>query len=425
MIELFNVLSIKHGLPYWWVESIVVEYLDCRILGENNKIYQINFEGIKEKELDAAIHKHKIIMSNPVIHNIDKDVLGRFVITSLVGKSKVPLVDKLNDIIPSGMISKDSFRLDLNSLDVVDPKMQIDGYFQVYDEGELWQWKFAEFVIVEGRSYGKWVSEYINLNEFDLITGRFQELYTYATNERLFKEKVNEFYTWLDTLRLPLLEELYRLHLKFKEENGDNKGKISKNITPKISSYEKMTVEDGNIKTMLYAEAIFYELMIENINDLVKILNDSSCSKTYIYNLDNIYKKSTLVLINAAACLESFLNGIGIEYYPDLWEDAEMLNMIGKIKLLLSLNGKVQMFDVGREPFQSISMLVSKRNQLIHFKRQYKTIKINSFNSLTLANQIFDHRFISQLENNLNIFFDLFCKEININKPTWLMNHQT
>ena len=63
-----------------------------------------------------------------------------------------------------------------NPIRVWDPKLSFSSHFQVLEDGQLWQWKIADFVSVQGRSYAKWVSEEINLESLDEVHPRLAEL---------------------------------------------------------------------------------------------------------------------------------------------------------------------------------------------------------------------------------------------------------
>lgn len=76
----------------------------------------------------------------------------------LVSNSIPQLTNEENDMFPGGSLSKNAFPLQANPIDVVDPKLGFSNRFQVFDEGKLWQWEFAEFKTVPGRGFGEWVS---------------------------------------------------------------------------------------------------------------------------------------------------------------------------------------------------------------------------------------------------------------------------
>ena len=123
------------------------------------------------------------------------------------------------------------------------------------DDKQLWQWHFAEFTKVEGRNYGKWTSQEINIELFDMVHDRLAVL----RNNRVrpgepgheqFRKKVEEFYKWLDSIRKPILDNLYQLHLQ-KRKTCINKNKVTTVVPPKLSRFEQFTVRDGEFFQLL------------------------------------------------------------------------------------------------------------------------------------------------------------------------------
>ena len=60
-------VSSKLKLPYWWVESIAIEYLNCREFAEHDEIWSFNFDLISKQELIEAVQTEKIVVSSPII----------------------------------------------------------------------------------------------------------------------------------------------------------------------------------------------------------------------------------------------------------------------------------------------------------------------------------------------------------------------
>lgn len=54
-------VSQKLKLPYWWVESVIIEYLPCRRFVENEKISIFDFE-IFNDELIDTIGQYRVII---------------------------------------------------------------------------------------------------------------------------------------------------------------------------------------------------------------------------------------------------------------------------------------------------------------------------------------------------------------------------
>lgn len=155
MSGLVESVAHKTGLPQWWVEAIAIEYTDCREYAGEEDIWGFNFEKVAEDELMNAVHSQKVVISRGVIfHNVLEEVVITRGIERFVSNVPVPLPKELEDLIPEGPISSYHFPFGVNSIDEWDPKLSLYDYFQVFDDEQIWQWRFAKFTKVKGRQYG-------------------------------------------------------------------------------------------------------------------------------------------------------------------------------------------------------------------------------------------------------------------------------
>ena len=414
----------KMNLPLWWVEAIAIEYTECREYATCDDIWTFNFDKLLEKDLEEAVRSHHVAVYAVLIHNIVPGVYGTRFIRSLHTRIP-PLVEERNDIMPEGLVSEYHFPFLTNSIDVWDPKLGFSRCFQFRDNYKIWQWKIAEFITVKGRHYGKWVSSEIDLGPLNEMQERLKDLRTNRikpgeSSHSEFKKRVVQFYQELDKIRKPILSTLKDIHIK-KRSSIKEYPKVVAGIPPKLSHYEKFTVIENEIHTKLIAAPIFFRGCNQHSTKAKDIYNSAKDDSGLIRKLDEIYQERTSAIIVGQACLEAFINDKGFEHFPKLWElIEEKLSLINKWKLYLILMGKSDIYDFGREPYQSLKLLIKKRNDLIHFKPKYEKVIRKGNKATTNLEKILEKEFVDNLPNRIKQLIKELCKATNLNVPTWI-----
>lgn len=414
----------KMKLPRWWVEAIAIEYTKCREYATGDDIWTFNFDKLLEKDLEEAVRSHHVVVYGILIHNVIPGLYGTRFIRSLHTRIP-PFVEELNDIVPEGLVSEYHFPFLTNSIDVWDPKLSFSRCFQFRDNYKIWQWKIAEFITVKGRHYGKWVSSEIDLEILDEMNTKLIDLRTNIikpgeSGHPEFKKRVVQFYQELDKIRKPILNTLKDIHVK-KRSSIKEYPKVVEGIPPKLSHYEKFTVIENEIHTKLIAAYIFFRGCNQHSTKAEKIYNSAKDDSELIRKLDEIYQERASAIILGQACLEAFINDKGFEHFPKLWKlIEEKLSLINKWKLFLILKGKSDVYDSGREPYQSLKSLINKRNYLIHFKPKYEKVIRKGKKATTNLEKTLEKKFVSNLPNRIKQLIKELCKATNLKVPTWI-----
>lgn len=101
-------ISKKLNLPYWWVESVVVEYFACRRFAYNGKLYQFDFN-LFDDDLVDTIGELKVVIPHYILYqNISPKDLSYRTPRMIVGEYVEPL-DKANLIPDSSTFIFTSF----------------------------------------------------------------------------------------------------------------------------------------------------------------------------------------------------------------------------------------------------------------------------------------------------------------------------
>ena len=410
--------------PAWWLEGLAIEYLPCRKFGVGGNIWTFDFSQITLSQLRELAQQHRVVQYGRLFHNVRPEVLMARMIHKFISPVSLNLVDNITDIQPEGLVSGYHFPFLANSIDVWDPKLSFDDYCQVYDEGKVYQWRVAKFIIVEGRHYGKSVSDFLNLEPFDQITTAYQALASRKVPKddpkfQAFVNSIIEFYKWIEQLRRPVFAELERLHQQWKK-SSPNSEKVTDHEPPILSIFEKFKVEGGNIYTLATMAPLFFRACVHHCRQIKTLRQDMPAKKPDIHNLDQLYQEQAEALICATACLEALVNTIGFERFDSLWPSLENLSIEAKIQTLFHLFGKSAEFNTSIQPYQTLIELVKRRNTLIHFKPHYeKVVNLNS-SSVTKLHKTLDHRFVSTLPTRLTQLIEAICCQCTFQVPSWL-----
>ena len=120
-------VSSRLGLPYWWVESVAIEYLECREFAGGDEIWTFNFELVSETELVKAAESERVVVSGPLIHypQFDRKSMLKSLEKYFMGRED----DDAGEHIVEGLCSKDDFPEEVEFLEFWDPKISFSEYF--------------------------------------------------------------------------------------------------------------------------------------------------------------------------------------------------------------------------------------------------------------------------------------------------------
>ena len=424
MHEIIEAVAQKMKLPSWWVEAITIEYTDCREYATRDEIWTFNFYKLSEYDIEEAVRSHRVVVYGTLMHNVLADVWSARLIERMVSDIPVRLTEEHDDVIAEGLVSDYNFPFIRNPIDVWDPKLSFSSHFQVLDDGHFWQWHIADFVTVEGRNYGKWVSSEIDLESLDQIREKLVSLRNPVIKHGEpghadFKTDVERFYQWLDKLRRPLLSVLEDIHVK-KRHTQVKFPKVTNCELPQLSRFESFTVRDGEIYTKFFAEPVFFRACRQHAIKAEELAASMEGDQGLVEKLDEIYQERANAIILGAACLEAFINGLGFENFPDLWKNVEKLSVEAKWQLYLTLNGKGDLFNRGREPYQSLTQLIKSRNSMMHFKGRYKKVRQITNGAITHTEIDLPRDFVRDLPIRLERLIRELCEATTSPIPTWL-----
>ena len=408
-------------MPTWWKQAVTIEYLPCRDFRKGDRIGHIDLSLVSSDQVEAAANAHRIVAYGTLIHNVNITTFQARNMLNLVSPIVMPLVDgDRSAIIPHGLVSKYHFPWLINEINVADPIETFQAHVQVLDQGVLYQWEVARFEGVAGRTYGRWVSDHVDLSEFDNAHDEFQELMTLkrSLSADEYERRATSYIDSLKDRRARAFTVLLEAHGELKKAAGRSRAKVVAFEPPPLSHFETMKIEQGEMSIKASMSPVFYRAALQHsykANDLTKLTHNVS-----IHIADQIYGERAEAVIMTTACLESVVNEVGYQKYDDVWTGLEKLSVEDKFRILFKLAGKASDYDRSRDPFQALGMVVSARNEMIHFKPKYRrVIDRNNFCTSPLERFLNDD-LVTSIPNVLRDLIERVFSASDLSVPGWL-----
>lgn len=408
--------------PKWWRSAIAIEYLECRDFSKGDRIAQIDFSLVNQEQINTAVATHKIVCYGVLVHNVDEVTFKTRTLSNLLSGIAKPIVDGDKEaIFPHGLVSDYHFPLLTNPINVVDPIESFGSHIQVLDDGKLYQWEVATFEGVEGRNYGRWVSDFVNLEGFDEKYDDFQALIrlknqTGGSSEEYIAQAKN-YVSRLKKLRSDVFEVLIGVHEDLKQKHKSSIRKVAAFTPPAMSHFETMKIENGEMLTVASMAPIFYRAAHKHCHKAAELYKGKPLTA---FLLDQVYEERAQALIIAAACLEAVMNEIGNTKHPDVWSSLDKLSVLEKWEMLCKLSNGRAVFNSSCDPVQSISKIIGARNEMIHFKPVYKKVTIKNGEAVSKLEMTLNKELIDRLPKVLFDGLTQMYEGLDLTPPQWL-----
>jgi hypothetical protein len=377
--ERINNISTKLDLPSWWIVSVIVEHFPCRRFAENGKLWVFDFTIFPDR-LISTIRKRQVVIPQYILfQNIRPKDLAYRAPKLMTGQSKFPL-DNI-DLVPEGIVNRSAFPFSGNSIDSWDPKVGFNEYAVVFDDGYFYQWRIAELYDINSKS------SWYRSNLFDLLP--LWKIYRGLTNYLnqdlenptfASKKEIEKLYMELEKVRTPLRQEIWEYHVQQKTHYDTTKVNVSE--PPLASIFDYIRVTSSGYETESHMEPLFYRAAIRNYSmaeEARKRQKDPESKDEAI--IDEI-EYSSMCIISATSCLESYINYIIQKYLPDessiFDETSSHRQKWLWVPSALDLPFK---FHITSPPYKLFSDLVQWRNKAIHHTPQFTKVKIHKSSS--------------------------------------------
>ena len=364
-------IAERFSLDYWWVESVIVEYFDCRRYAKNGQLWTFDFNKITQDEINQIPDKKVIIPRFVLLQNIRPYDLWYRSQAAQEGLPFVTIEDA--ELIPEGLANRTCFPYG-NWNDLLNSKMGFSERAIVRDNGAYYQWTVSKKLELMGKKHHWYAS---NICALDRLYEINQEIQQYK-NLLLLKKptlefvlQVSEIYKKLEEERGKIRDKILAYHNK-KKHDFDLKD-VDVPDPPILSYFEAVKpVKDGyhvltHMEPLFFHSAIRHKVLAQKVRDSRLNYLDISEHEAFSHEIEH----SAMCIISAISCLESYINYIIKKYIPKKSKKLEKASLLQKwlcVSSTLELSHKL---NPEQSPFSDFATLITLRNNIIHYKPVY------------------------------------------------------
>ncbi len=367
--ERIEKIASQNSYPSFLLESYIMEYLNCRrfVRNRNNLLLMIDFDLVSEERIIKAIQRtFWITIGNFLLFdNVHPRDLKNRILYSLVGS---PISNLESGVFLEGLASPFAFPFNFNDIDIVDPLLTLNDRFVVFDNGKIYQWKFAD--IAKSTVYDNqstFVSEEIDLVPFEVSVNTFRIFYSERPPDI---QRLNFELSRLIEQRREILAQLKDLHnirkltISFKSDNALE--------PPRLGRFDYAKRSDDGYKISTDLAPIYYRSALQHIKSAKLQQQKNGLNDELLY-------ETIPAIICSYLCLDSHINELGHHLLIPNWQEIVEKSIESKIG---HISNKITGINLLKEkPYlrRDVEKLVNLRDKLIHYKfPSYAPIKTNT-----------------------------------------------
>lgn len=418
--KILEQISEKLGLPFWWVESVAVEYFDCREYLTGKELWTFDFSLLKNDDIEEIPKKKVVVTSTGIvlIQNIRGEDLGpRF----LLGMAGAPVMPIPATSLAEGQVAEYYVPQKYNSIDNWDWKLEFDQHAIVFDEGKFYQWTIANFYDIPQSHRGWFKSDFLDLQPLKKINDEIQELRNQPRPSepeslREMRRKVAEKYTALERIRAPLRESVLRYHESRKSETI-----LPKSSPPLLTYLDSLQVVGTEYRVRSHVEPLFYRRASRCLEETKKIVEARTRGTPEAISFVDEVEASAACIVFSVLCLEAYVNFLAGEYCKHVWPNPDRVNLHTKWFFIPHVLGSRDCFDLNNPPYANFVEVIKWRNLIVHYEHRFK--KPQPINEKDHASKVYS---VCNLRNAQTAFettasmIRRLSEKTSIPVPTWL-----
>ena len=366
-IKCIEKFAKKYNFPYWWVESVFVEYFPCRRFFVDGELWTFDFNLVPKNLIENITEYNVVIPGYFIAQNIRPKDLGRRTVLGSIGSPITPLSKEI--IYPEGKLNNTAFPFLGNPIYEWDHKLNLHSHAIVLDNGDLYQWKIAELVSPYEKNHSWYKSDlfdsrslfdvYMKLNQL-----RTQDNFRKPTDQ--LRQTARKIYDELENVRKPIRKKIWEYHQIQKSKHSNSTSSFL--TPPTVTEFDSIILDNGTYKVRTNLEPLLFRSAIRNYN-LAKQVNESfNQSKDANQRLQEV-EYSLMTIVAVTGCLESYINMIIMEHaqkYKNLKEHSKKWKLVGKF-----LHNGNEIFKDEVEPFKSFITIKDLRDDAMHYELGY------------------------------------------------------
>ena len=374
--ERISKISTQLKLPYWWVESVIVEYFPCRRYAESEELWAFDFNKLTDEDVKKIPEKKIIVSELLLVQNVQqRDIAQRIALRSM-GLPCIPLDE--SNLIPEGFVNSTRFPFPAqNDISAWDKKLEFSQRAVVLDNDIFYQWTIAMPYNVENEHRIWYKSDLFDLDKLYSINRTLREY----RNSDCIKKPTSEFikqiknkYDELENERELIRDKIWRYHLEKKPETKPSDANMLD--PPMLSCFDAVKLTEHGYRTKTHMEPLFLRSAIRNLHRAKEAKSKREADPNDHDALLDEIEYSAMCIINSVNCLETYINFIISKYLSEASRVFDGASGPRQKWLWVpdALN-LPQRFKPSDPPFSDFSESVKWRNNTIHHTPAYTRVR--------------------------------------------------
>lgn len=361
-------ISEKLDLPIWWVESVAVEYFDCREYLTDGNFWTFDFNLLKKGDIEQIPEKKVVVNGTVLVQNIRRKDLGPRFMLALVGAPVMPLPPAS---LPEGQVADYYVPEQFNSIDAWDSKLEFNQRAIVLDDGKFYQWTIANFYAIPESHKGWYRSDFLDLQPLKKINDEIQELRNLplpsdSESLRERRKRIAEKYAELERIRAPLRESIFEYH-----ESKKHKTTLPKGEPPVVTYLDSLQVVGTEYRVRSHIEPLFYRRARRCLEETKRIVEARTKGTPEAISFVDEIEASAACIVFSVFCLEAYVNFVATEYCKHVWPKPDRVNLQTKWFFIPHILGSKDCFDIHSLPYSNFVQLINWRNLIVHYEHRF------------------------------------------------------
>lgn len=413
--ERIQYMARKLEYPVFLLEAAALENRNCRRFARNSVtgkiVLIIDFDLLTDQNL-VNIVQRTIWGSIPgfiMVDHIHPADFKNLLLHSLVGS---PTSSCPPECMLEGKASDNAFSMYFNDINVVDPFIHLSDRFIIYEEGNLYQWKFADLGTSNLRpKKSAFYSKEVDLIKFEML---HHELWDSLNSIEQALNELKRLYGMLAIERQKILDSLKEVHFIRKSTCENSRITIKK--PPRLGRFDYLKVTEEGYQVSTDVAPLLYR---SALNHLLSVKKNKS-AKPYE---ELIHLETVPAILMTYLCLDSCVNALGNKLKLANWESTVESSLEARIGAITKKTNGASLLKTRPDIRRKIEELSKIRNDLIHYKHEfYKTVKIGD----EIVSELYICIGPSALEKTLKdarMIIKIIHQYIELPIPLWLEKH--
>lgn len=308
-----------------------------------------------------------------------------------------------------GKASDNAFPMWFNDINIVDPFLHLSDRFMMYENGEFFQWKFAELEKSNTHpNQSAFFSNEVDLAAFKRVS---QDLWENLQKQDQVLSALTRLYQKLATERQKILDALKDIHIsRITKGRGTE---INTSNPPRLGRFDYLYVSENGYQVSTDLSPLLFRAALSHLFAVRKLEN------TECFN-ESVLLETVPGILMTYLCLDSYVNVLGSNLKLPNWGATIESSLESKIGAITKNTERASLLKKRPDVKRKIEEITTLRHELIHYKHKfYQIIEVGG----ERVSEFHTRAGIDKLEStlkNVREIIKLIHKYIELPAPLWL-----